>query len=142
MSSPNCGTAAARQHERRLQHGRLRGAPGKGPPPRPVVAVNRLSQGMEAIDYRAVCDYLLSRGMRLSAAARNATISYCVECDYLLPRGLRLSATARDATICYRVVCDYRLSRGMRLSATAWDATIGYRAGCDYLLPRGMGIFK
>ena len=63
VGAVNCGTAAARQHERRLQHGRLRGAPGKGPPPRPVVAVNRLSQGMGAIDYREVCDYLLPRGM-------------------------------------------------------------------------------
>ena len=117
MSSPNCGTAAARQHERRLQHGRLRGAPGKGPPLRPVVAVNRLSQVMGAIDY-------------------------CAVCDYLLPRGMRLSATAWNATICCRVGCDYLLPRGMLLSATARDATIGYRAVCDYLLPRGMGIFK
>ena len=96
MSSPNCGTAAARQHERRLQHGRLRGAPGKGPPPRPVVAVNRLSQGMGAIDYHTVCDYLLLRGLRLSATAWNATICCRAECDYLLLSWMRLSATARD----------------------------------------------
>ena len=51
--------------------------------------------------------------MGASAIGLYEAIDYRAVCDYLLPRGMRLSPTARDATICYRAGCDYLLLRGM-----------------------------